>query len=172
MFIAASSSEAQSNRQMNQMSGGHKPGFTATQGQHLAFIGAYTLRRHTAVRPSDDSGPRTCGPHSPPTRGATQHRGARSSRTSTHLGNARPTIVQQFSAFSQDKVEDGYRHPGWVAFYLVAAKMIDTAKSVIKLIGIDASITIPLAWIRVAPSQIERRGRSTLTSRPALRRKK
>jgi hypothetical protein len=42
MFIAASSSEAQSNRQMNQMSGGHKPGFTPTQGQYLAFIDAYT----------------------------------------------------------------------------------------------------------------------------------
>jgi DNA-binding MarR family transcriptional regulator len=42
MFIAASSSEAQSNRQMNQMSGGHKPGFTPPQGQYLAFIDAYT----------------------------------------------------------------------------------------------------------------------------------
>jgi len=27
---------------MNQMSGGHKPGFTPTQGQYLAFIDAYT----------------------------------------------------------------------------------------------------------------------------------
>ena len=27
---------------MNQMSGGPKPGFTRTQGQHLAFIDAYT----------------------------------------------------------------------------------------------------------------------------------
>jgi len=27
---------------MNQMSGEHKPGFTATQGQYLAFIDAYT----------------------------------------------------------------------------------------------------------------------------------
>ena len=35
-------SEAQSNRQMNQMSGGPKPGFTPTQGQYLAFIDAYT----------------------------------------------------------------------------------------------------------------------------------
>jgi DNA-binding MarR family transcriptional regulator len=42
MFIAASWSEAQSNRQMNQMSGGPKPGFTPTQGQYLAFIDAYT----------------------------------------------------------------------------------------------------------------------------------
>src|SRR5208337_2057032 len=41
MFMAASGSEAQSNRQMNQMSGGPKP-FTATQGQYLAFIDAYT----------------------------------------------------------------------------------------------------------------------------------
>jgi DNA-binding MarR family transcriptional regulator len=41
MFMAASGSEAQSNRQMNQMSGG-KPGFTPTQGQYLAFIDAYT----------------------------------------------------------------------------------------------------------------------------------
>jgi len=27
---------------MNQMSGGHKPSFTPTQGQYLAFIDAYT----------------------------------------------------------------------------------------------------------------------------------
>jgi DNA-binding MarR family transcriptional regulator len=27
---------------MKQMSGGHKPGFTPTQGQYLAFIDAYT----------------------------------------------------------------------------------------------------------------------------------
>lgn len=27
---------------MNQLSGGHKPGFTPTQGQYLAFIDAYT----------------------------------------------------------------------------------------------------------------------------------
>ncbi|HEY4302577.1 MAG TPA: MarR family transcriptional regulator [Candidatus Didemnitutus sp.] len=27
---------------MNQMSGSHKPGFTPTQGQYLAFIDAYT----------------------------------------------------------------------------------------------------------------------------------
>jgi DNA-binding MarR family transcriptional regulator len=27
---------------MNQMSGGHKPGLTPTQGQYLAFIDAYT----------------------------------------------------------------------------------------------------------------------------------
>jgi DNA-binding MarR family transcriptional regulator len=40
--MAASCLEAQSNRQMNQMSGGHKPSFTATQGQYLAFIDAYT----------------------------------------------------------------------------------------------------------------------------------
>jgi hypothetical protein len=26
---------------MKQMSGGHKPGFTPTQGQYLAFIDAY-----------------------------------------------------------------------------------------------------------------------------------
>jgi DNA-binding MarR family transcriptional regulator len=39
--MAASGLEAQSNRQMNQMSG-EKPGFTATQGQYLAFIDAYT----------------------------------------------------------------------------------------------------------------------------------
>jgi hypothetical protein len=30
------------NRQMNQMSGGSRPGFTAKQGQYLAFINAYT----------------------------------------------------------------------------------------------------------------------------------
>jgi DNA-binding MarR family transcriptional regulator len=41
MFMAASGSEAQSNRQMNQIFGG-KPGFTSTQGQYLAFIEAYT----------------------------------------------------------------------------------------------------------------------------------
>jgi DNA-binding MarR family transcriptional regulator len=35
-------SEAQSNRQMNQMSGGHRPNFTAKQGQYLAFIHLYT----------------------------------------------------------------------------------------------------------------------------------
>jgi len=40
--MAASGSEAQSNRQMNQMSGGPKPGFTPIQGQYLAFIDAYT----------------------------------------------------------------------------------------------------------------------------------
>jgi hypothetical protein len=30
------------NRQMNQMSGRHRPGFTPKQGQYLAFIDAYT----------------------------------------------------------------------------------------------------------------------------------
>jgi DNA-binding MarR family transcriptional regulator len=40
--MAASCLEAQSNRQMNQMSGGHEPDFTPTQGQYLAFIDAYT----------------------------------------------------------------------------------------------------------------------------------
>jgi len=39
--MATSASEAQSNRQMNQMSGG-KPRFAPTQGQYLAFIDAYT----------------------------------------------------------------------------------------------------------------------------------
>ena len=39
--MATSCSEAQSNRQVNQMSGRHKPGFTPTQGQYLAFIDAY-----------------------------------------------------------------------------------------------------------------------------------
>jgi DNA-binding MarR family transcriptional regulator len=34
--------EAQSNRQMNQMSGEQKPSFTSRQGQYLAFIDAYT----------------------------------------------------------------------------------------------------------------------------------
>ena len=34
--------EAQSNRQMNQMSGGSRPSFTSKQGQYLAFIDAYT----------------------------------------------------------------------------------------------------------------------------------
>jgi DNA-binding MarR family transcriptional regulator len=34
--------EAQSNRQMNQMSGGPRPSFTSKQGQYLAFIDAYT----------------------------------------------------------------------------------------------------------------------------------
>jgi hypothetical protein len=33
---------------MNQMSGEHKPGFTPTQGQYLAFIDAYT---RVKVRP-------------------------------------------------------------------------------------------------------------------------
>lgn len=44
--------EAQSNRQMNQMSGGRRPGFTAKQGQYLAFIDAYTRvhRRPPAER--------------------------------------------------------------------------------------------------------------------------
>ena len=40
--MATSCSEAQSNRQVNQLSGGRKPGFTPTQGQYLAFIDAYT----------------------------------------------------------------------------------------------------------------------------------
>ena len=40
--MATSCSEAQSNRQVNQMSGGHKPSFTPTQGQYLAFLDAYT----------------------------------------------------------------------------------------------------------------------------------
>jgi DNA-binding MarR family transcriptional regulator len=34
--------EAQSNRQMNQMSGELRPSFTPKQGQYLAFIDAYT----------------------------------------------------------------------------------------------------------------------------------
>jgi hypothetical protein len=42
MFMAACGSEAQSNRLMNQISGGHKPGFTPTQRQYLAFIDACT----------------------------------------------------------------------------------------------------------------------------------
>ena len=37
--------ETQSNRQMNQMSGRHRTGFTPKQGQYLAFIDAY-LRVH------------------------------------------------------------------------------------------------------------------------------
>jgi DNA-binding MarR family transcriptional regulator len=41
MFITASALEAQMNRQMNQMSGGRRPGFTPKQGQYLAFIDAY-----------------------------------------------------------------------------------------------------------------------------------
>src|SRR4029077_6819550 len=40
--MATSCSEAQSNRQVNQLSGGHKAGFTPTQGQYPAFIDAYT----------------------------------------------------------------------------------------------------------------------------------
>src|SRR5436309_14798857 len=50
------------NRQMNQMSDGHRPGFTPKQGQYLAFIDAYTrghrrppaeadMERHFAVTP-------------------------------------------------------------------------------------------------------------------------
>ena len=50
------------NRQMNQMSDGHRPGFTPKQGQYLAFIDAYTrvhrrppaeadMQRHFAVTP-------------------------------------------------------------------------------------------------------------------------
>src|SRR4029077_244792 len=50
------------NRQMNQISGGHKPNFTAKQGQYLAFIDAYTrvnrrppaeadIQRHFGVTP-------------------------------------------------------------------------------------------------------------------------
>jgi DNA-binding MarR family transcriptional regulator len=50
------------NRQMNQMSGGHRPNFTAKQGQYLAFIDAYTrvnrrppaeadIKRHFGVTP-------------------------------------------------------------------------------------------------------------------------
>jgi len=49
--MAASCSEVQSNRQMNQMYGGPKPGFTATQVQYLAFIDA-----GTGVTPSGDQG--------------------------------------------------------------------------------------------------------------------
>ena len=52
--------EAQSNRQMNQMSG--RPSFTSKQGQYLAFIDAYTrvhrrppaeheMQRHFGVAP-------------------------------------------------------------------------------------------------------------------------
>ena len=62
MFMAASWSEAQSNRQMNQMSGSHRPSFTPKQGQYLAFIDAYTrvhrrppaeadIQRHFGVTP-------------------------------------------------------------------------------------------------------------------------
>jgi DNA-binding MarR family transcriptional regulator len=54
--------EVQTNRQMNQMSGRHGPGFTPKQGQYLAFIDAYTrlnrrppaeweMQRHFAVTP-------------------------------------------------------------------------------------------------------------------------
>jgi DNA-binding MarR family transcriptional regulator len=54
--------EAQSNRQMNQMSGRPKPSFTSKQGQYLAFIDAYTrvhrrppaeheMQRHFGVAP-------------------------------------------------------------------------------------------------------------------------
>jgi len=50
------------NRQMNQMSGGHRLNFTAKQGQYLAFIDAYTrinrrppaeadIKRHFGVTP-------------------------------------------------------------------------------------------------------------------------
>lgn len=50
------------NRQMNQMSGRHGPGFTPKQGQYLAFIDAYTrvnrrppaeweMQRHFGVTP-------------------------------------------------------------------------------------------------------------------------
>jgi DNA-binding MarR family transcriptional regulator len=50
------------NRQMNQMSGGHKPSFTPKQRQYLSFIDAYTrvhrrppaeweMQRHFGVTP-------------------------------------------------------------------------------------------------------------------------
>ena len=50
------------NRQINQMSGGHRPSFTQKQGQYLAFIDAYTrvnrrppaeadIQRHFGVTP-------------------------------------------------------------------------------------------------------------------------
>ena len=50
------------NRQMNQMSGGHRLNFTPKQGQYLAFIDAYTrinrrppaeadIKRHFGVTP-------------------------------------------------------------------------------------------------------------------------
>lgn len=50
------------NRQVNQMSGGDRPNFTAKQGQYLAFIDAYTrvnrrppaeadIRRHFGTTP-------------------------------------------------------------------------------------------------------------------------
>jgi DNA-binding MarR family transcriptional regulator len=50
------------NRALNQMSGGHRPGFTPKQGQYLAFIDAYTrvnrrppaeadIKRHFGVTP-------------------------------------------------------------------------------------------------------------------------
>ena len=50
------------NRQMNQISGGHRPSFTSKQGQYLAFIDAYTrvnrrppaeadIKRHFGVTP-------------------------------------------------------------------------------------------------------------------------
>ena len=54
--------ETQTNRQMNQMSGCHRPSFTPKQGQYLAFIDAYTrvhrrppaeadIQRHFGVTP-------------------------------------------------------------------------------------------------------------------------
>jgi DNA-binding MarR family transcriptional regulator len=54
--------ETQTNRQMNQMSGSHRPSFTPKQGQYLAFIDAYTrvhrrppaeadIQRHFGVTP-------------------------------------------------------------------------------------------------------------------------
>ena len=44
--------ETQTNRQINQMSGGPRPSFTPKQGQYLAFIDAYTRvhRRPPAER--------------------------------------------------------------------------------------------------------------------------
>ena len=41
------------NRQMNQMSGRHGPGFTPKQDQYLAFIDAYTRVNRTARRMGD-----------------------------------------------------------------------------------------------------------------------
>src|SRR5271163_2832139 len=94
------------NRQMNQMSGEHRPGFTPKQGQYLAFIDAYArvhrpppaeadmqkiLRRNPAFGPPDDSHPRTRRPYSTPTGRAPQHRDSRPSRGPTRLASSNPT---------------------------------------------------------------------------------
>ena len=94
------------NRQMNQMSGRHGPGFTPKQGQYLAFIDAYTrlnrrppaeweMQRHFGVTPPSVHqmilALERAGFIRAPTRSTAQHRDPRAAREPTCLASPHPT---------------------------------------------------------------------------------